>query len=412
MKAKQLGLLSTAVAIVVAFAVYDYVREQNEESEKNESQKLFSLAKEGILGISITGKYDTVVLSKEDSGWKVEQPIEDSADEAAVDDLLNELADSKMKDVVSTNRSDLAVYGLDKPIGEIRLSMSGREQALSISSKKNFEGDIYVKYSDRPEVMTASGLLAARLEKKAFDYRDRRLFRGAVSEIEEIQFRGRKDRFSIVSQDATWVAKQDPKLKLDQNKVRNLVEDLGDLRASDYLEEGVLDKNPKATIILIRNDQTQWTADFFESNKVFSAKASEPKQFIKLNPYEAAKFIDTTLDSLRDRAEAFQFDRNDVSFVQLTTLTQEMIGIDQERARNIVGLLRNAEVDQFLSDIKIEKPVLSIVLLNSEKQEIYSLKVAQGSQGRFVAQSSSYADPFTVSKEFVESVKKETNEKN
>lgn len=416
MKRSQFGLFAGLVAVVVGYAFYDYRSEQGEAEKKSEEAKLFSVPKEGILGITIRGKHDTVELTQINGKWQVDSPVQDAADEVAVDDFLNEAMDASYKDVVSEKPSDLAVFGLDKPAGEIRLSLSGVEKVLEVSSKKNFEGDVYVKYQDQPQVMIASPILAARLDKKAFDYRDRRLFRGIASEIEELHFQGPKGRFVVISRDAVWQAKDQPKLKLDQGKVRSLLEKLGDLRASDYLQPGVLDRNVKASIKLIRNDHSLWTADFFISpEKIYSAKSSDPKQFIKLNPYEAEKVVDVTLDDLRDRAEAFRFDRNDVKSVHIQNGREQTFSIDQDHAKNIVGLLRNAEIDRFFPEnsarISLKKEFLTIVLLNSEGKAIYSFKVAQEIDGRYVARSSSYSEAFMVSKQLVDQLTKDGNDK-
>lgn len=416
MKSKQLGLFAAVVALVVGYALYDYRSEQRDTEKKSEEAKLFPFEKDGILGILIRGKRETVELIKDGEHWKVESPLKDAADDVAVDDFLNEAMDARAKDVVSQAPTDLAVFGLDHPAGEISLSLSGVQKVLEVSAKRNFEGDVYVKFKDQPQVMITSPVITARLDKKAFDYRDRRLFRGIASEIEEIHFQGPKGRFVVVSKDALWQAKDQPGLNLDQGKVRSFIEKLGDLRASDYLQPGVLDRNAKASIKLVRNDHSLWTADFFISaQKIYSAKSSDPQQLIKLNPFEAEKVIDVTLDALRNRTEAFRFDRNDVKSVKIKAQGEQTFSIDQDRARNIVGLLRNAEIDQFSPGIQLGKEILEIVLLNSDGNAIYSLKVGQETGGkdaaRYAASSSSYADNFTISKELVGQLKKDGNDK-
>ena len=103
--------------------------------------------------------------------WKMEEPATGDADAISVGRAFSEL-DSLYSQafVTADSDADLASYGLDRPIMELRLQIGGRddvpEERISLLVGKSFPGDenlVYVKQRNSPVVSLARAGFVARI---------------------------------------------------------------------------------------------------------------------------------------------------------------------------------------------------------------------------------------------------------
>ncbi|MBN1403283.1 MAG: DUF4340 domain-containing protein [Opitutales bacterium] len=111
-----------------------------------------------------------VRLAKRGSVWEFESPIRVGADSGAVESLLAELTELKLKDFVN---QDPAAQGLLSPRMRIGIEAADQRQSLLIGAAHS-EGLVYAKLEDSPEVFTVSSALPDRLVQAQEALRERR----------------------------------------------------------------------------------------------------------------------------------------------------------------------------------------------------------------------------------------------
>ncbi len=73
-------------------------------------------------GIDVTADGKTLQFAKDNTEWKITQPLQARADYGSVEGLIGRLQTTAMKSIVAdaATPEDLKKYGLDKPAGDRR----------------------------------------------------------------------------------------------------------------------------------------------------------------------------------------------------------------------------------------------------------------------------------------------------
>jgi hypothetical protein len=202
-----------------------------------------------------------VRLTKLGIGWEFESPIRVDADGMAVDSLLAEMENLKVKDFVS---ADTAAQGLLAPRLRIGLESSDNRQSLLIGSDAG-NGAVYAKLENSPEVFTLDASIMDRFQKAQEDLRERhfaRLNKQALGEI-RVSMAGRTATLQKLETGEWQVVRQNSAQgiqtwKADPVIVKDLIDSVNDLYAirfvSDAPSEADLDsyglKNPQLQVAL------------------------------------------------------------------------------------------------------------------------------------------------------------------
>src|SRR3954469_18223294 len=120
MKLKTTIALFIVVAALAAFIkFYESKRPSTEEAER-QAGNVLNFDREKLDGIIIQDGDDKTELRRRDNKWRVESPIKDQADNAAVSTLISDLESWHKDDAipakeVSAVKGRLEEYGLSKP---------------------------------------------------------------------------------------------------------------------------------------------------------------------------------------------------------------------------------------------------------------------------------------------------------
>ncbi len=130
-----------------------------------------------------------VRLTQKNNNWLFETPISARANEAAVETLLNQIADLNIHSFVKDNGSDLELLGLLNPSIRITLEGNGtRESVLIGDQAPNPEGHTlyYAKKERQSTVFTVNIDFLNTLKSAQIGLRDRRLFSGTEENVQSI----------------------------------------------------------------------------------------------------------------------------------------------------------------------------------------------------------------------------------
>ncbi|WP_413288569.1 DUF4340 domain-containing protein [Bdellovibrio sp. HCB337] len=429
---KKTSWFAIFVAVLVAGTYYvEFYQANKTEQTKAEESKVVSFPAEQIHQIEIENKLGKVLLKRDADGWTLVEPIKDWADNQFTEDFVNGLASEKSIDVAAEGENiNWSVYGLDKDVSKVAFTnQQGTSQLITVSDKKNFEGNSFLRRGNENKVLVATSQWALRTQKAPLEFRDKRLFRGKISSVEGIQIKSIKDEFALVQKDNKWISEKHPDLKLDQNKIREVLTSLNEVRASEFLNT-LPASVAKAKIGLKLTDKS-WSAEIKQAaDKSLYAVVSDPAFILKVDPGQMDKFLGMTLMGLRDRKEPFDFQNLLVRHIEISTPIKKLslqkdqetwklvgddkAGIDQGAVRAFIARLSDSAVTEYLekSEQGAYKGADSKIVLKDEKQKVlyeiswgpvYKKKALVGEKTLILAQSSLFKDVFGLDQSVVES---------
>ncbi|MFB0535160.1 MAG: DUF4340 domain-containing protein [Anaerolineae bacterium] len=142
--------LRNTLILVVIFAllagyVYFFEMKKAEEGEQEEGPKtthVFDLVADDVVELTVKGPEGTTRLSREGQPWKIEEPIQEEADDVRINSLVNRLARLTASRTL-TETGDLATYGLAEPQLTAELETKDNQVETLLAGDKNPQGSSY-----------------------------------------------------------------------------------------------------------------------------------------------------------------------------------------------------------------------------------------------------------------------------
>jgi len=427
---------TTWFAIFVIFLVgatyyFEFYQAGREENKKSEAARIVAFPIEQIHQIEIQNPTGKILLKRDVDGWRLEEPVKDWADDKLAEDFVNGLVNEKTIDtIVSETELNWSIYGLDKDFTKVIFTNQADKSVLvDISNKKNFEGNSFLRRDSENQVLVATSQWVLRANKPPLEFRDKRFFRGKISSVEEIKIKSQKDDFTLVNKNGKWINEKNPKLKLDQNKVREILTSLNAIQATEFLEKSPV-APAQAKIALKLKDKT-WTGEIkLGLDKAFYGVTTEPSFNLKLQAGQVDKFLNMTLIGLRDRREPFDFKNLLVTRIELDTTLKKMTlvkdgevwklendkkaQIDQNAVRAFISRLSDTGVTEYLEakeQAAFKNPTNKFVLKGADQEVLFEIswgpeiqkKALVGERKLILAKSDHFADVFGLDSAIIES---------
>jgi hypothetical protein len=181
MKRKKSGLNKgtwIALGLLAGLGIYVVVNERGEVREPGQSppvSELVDMKPEDVTRVELTQGGKSLVLAKAGKEWRIKQPIQARADDAAVKQMLESLLKGTVDQIVAEEVTDFKQYGLDKPAFQVKLADAKGHQKVLQTGLKDVRGySIYARAADSPELFLLSSFSVEELQKKkADDLRDK-----------------------------------------------------------------------------------------------------------------------------------------------------------------------------------------------------------------------------------------------
>jgi hypothetical protein len=268
-----------------------------------------------------------VGLQKSEYGWSLLEPIQDVADNKNVDELLKTLSTEKQESVVKQSdtpftETELSEFGLDKPAVIFNLKDNlGHTKKVSVGSVKNFEGNSFIRVDEENKIVIASPVWIARAENELIYYREKKLYRHSIANINMLKIKSVRDEFTLKKVKDKWTDTVHGYV-LDQNSIREILKKITETNIDEYTFEGepstklVHEKGlENAPVSLsLYSDDSSWSVKFnlnMEDKAVY-ALTERPTFLVKVEPIAWEAFGNLNLDSLRDRKAALAFNPSEV----------------------------------------------------------------------------------------------------
>lgn len=174
--------------LIGVYAVVKNKKASNTQADNVDTIKIFDLDTDKMAEITLENKDGTFVFVRETvkekendkeverKVWKISSPRDLKIDESKVNSIAINFATLIADKVIEDNASDLAKYGLDKPVVVSVKMDDGTVKALEIGDETPTKGGYYVKENGSSKVYTIGSYTGEKLKVGKNDLRDKVLF--------------------------------------------------------------------------------------------------------------------------------------------------------------------------------------------------------------------------------------------
>lgn len=391
-KNKALFMWGAVALVAFAAVVFDFQWQKLQEEKKLVQTKIFAVDSAQISAFEMTGGASTVdrgsgpVLSnrirveKTGEGWMIKSPVEERASQDETQSFVEGLAQERGSEVIldaAANEGSVnwAQFGLDAPLGSITIfDLTGQSSTVSIGSRKNFQGDAYLRRGEENRVMLGTNSWFTRAERKLLDFRDKRILREASMRIQKVRFTSAAKSVGFELQDSRWVYSEAPKIKMDQEKLREILSALVSPSVIEFKLEGeasarelkALGFAANATRIDVELDGGEkWNAEISSlQDENYHLKISKPPMVVVVPATEVTRFLSVDPEVLRDRKEPFDFDKNRAAEFEI------------KNAKSLWHAKKVGEAWQ-VQDDSTDKTALSTESLSTLLENLHELEVSE-----------------------------------
>lgn len=261
MKGKNLVILAAVVIAVLAYILLvERHRPTSDEAKAEAENVLRDFDRDEVTSIVIELASGRVRLEKVGEAWRLREPLDFAADEAAVSSTLGTLANLQADRRLSADEVDPAAYGLDDPPITIRLRTGdGGETVLDISDEMPLGSKRALRLAGGDEIMVVPGWFVSDLEREVDDWRSHEVVDISEDQVASIDIGAGEDRIRAVRLDDRWQLLEPVDDLGDRDHLQSLVRDLDSLRIEEFLD-GPVDQGdlgldaPEYEITVIRAD--------------------------------------------------------------------------------------------------------------------------------------------------------------
>jgi Domain of unknown function (DUF4340) len=341
------------------------------------------------------------------AGWAIVEPEKLPADQSAVNSFLSTLTSAAVDEVASTNPADLKPFGLDSPEESIEVSATTRPEKYTVLLGDDAPtGDgVYVMLEGVPRVVTLSSYMKTSLEKKLFDFRDKRAITLDLDQLKEIEVSSKSSRYTLEKNpEGIWDLVLPPPVRADHFTVDSLVSTLRNLSMQSIVAEKRADLgkyglgSPSLTLKLSgpAGNQTLLLGSKEEKGANYYAMNSELEPVFTVDSGVASQFEKPSAD-LRGK-DLFSFSQFDAKRLDIQTpagkRTFERQGDkwkqtapamkDEPRPKmdDLLSALRDLRAESFPKDVSIKtagltNPAYHFQVQYGEKNQTEVVEVAK-----------------------------------
>lgn len=154
MKLQRTTLILVATALLLGGVVYfaENQRAQNQEATKTTKQPIFGFKEDQIQSVTIYQGEETLEferVSGQTTNWRMKQPQDAPASDAAVAFLLDLLAEGKSDRSFPVQPNQLKEYGLDKPTATVKVQLKNNQVHWLVLGKPDFNRSFLYAQANR-----------------------------------------------------------------------------------------------------------------------------------------------------------------------------------------------------------------------------------------------------------------------
>lgn len=258
MRSRSLIILAAA-AIVMGVFIFFVERHQPTTDERLErADRVFEhLDGDTIVALELETSHGPIRLAESGGEWRLMEPLSYPADTAAVNTLIDAIANLDAERTLSPAEVAPGDYGLDAPtLGLTLMDAQDRRFTLAVGDETPLGSNRAVKRDSDEEVILVPGLFVASLDKPVDQWRSRDVIDLLEHDVDSIEIETAEDLIRAQQLGGRWQL-MEPLVDLaDPDQMRSLISELNALRVSEFLPEAVEDSelglDPPAFRVLMK----------------------------------------------------------------------------------------------------------------------------------------------------------------
>ncbi len=309
MKIKQLlVLIGVLVVLGLLVLVLENPFGKSEQQKKVESAELLFpfFDKEVVVKIEVIAALGltTTALVKQNDQWLVESMDNYPADQKAVGELLDKVAEMKTLQRVSSNPKKQAVFQVDSSGTEAKLiDASGNLLVHLFAGKTTPEiFNSYVRAADSDDVYIVSGHLKSTFDKGYRSWRDRSIFAFLKEDVTHLSIRSEEEEIELqVDAAGEWQMLKPLVSAANRTEVEEITDLMSSLETDDFpesknLSEYGLDVPMASITATLRDGAAQTLLIGAEETGAHYVKREDKAQIFELNKTRVDKLIKKSMD--------------------------------------------------------------------------------------------------------------------
>ena len=309
MKIKQLlVLIGVFVVLGLLVLIFENPFGKSEEQKKVEEARLLFpfFNTENVAKIEIIAPLGltTTTLVKQNNQWLVETMDNYPADQTAVKELLDKVAEMKTVQRVSSNPEKQAVFQVDSSGVEAKLTDAGGNLLAHLFAGKTTPEifNSYVRAADSNDVYIVKGYLKSTFDKGYRSWRDRTIFSFLKEDVTHLTIRSAEEDIELqIDAAGAWRMLKPIVSAADGTEVEAITELMSSLETDDFAEAKPLSEYgldaPKVSITALLKDGSARTLLIgVEESGSHYVKREDKTQIFELNKGRVDKLIRKSAD--------------------------------------------------------------------------------------------------------------------
>ncbi|MBN1225305.1 MAG: DUF4340 domain-containing protein [Candidatus Aminicenantes bacterium] len=397
MKFKTTIILCIVFAALLAFIFLSDIREKGKPAEPD---KLVDLSSDDVEKIILKTLEESITFSKDKEGdWLITEPLEAKADKHEVDRIADDFSSLNIERVVEEEGAEPDKYGI--PQNEVSLIYKGKEEPVKvlIGMENPLDKMFFAKRADETRIVLIPAHLKSILEKKVFDFREKKIFQFKTDEVKSIDLKSGDIQWQAEKKGDDWFLMKPLEFLAEKSKITSILSALSDLKANGFVSEAkkeeeikeyALDR-PEREVTLglpLENQTVTFTINKIEdktyattslSSKIVEVEdsiletlAKEPgemrdKDVAAFYSWEAKKIRirkgETAIEALKDKENNWHLDKDDGEEA------------DKEKIESLIRKIENLEAEEFvdpplkLTDYGLDSPQVEITISVKEGED-------------------------------------------
>lgn len=246
MQKRTLIVLASLLGALAAWvAVVEIRGEKDREREREAEKRVFPLGDADIQRITLDGPGGRLTIERgaqagTEGGWRLVEPKALPADPQAADALAEALRSLTSTRNIEATSGPGADFGLEEGAVKVSFTAEGQERpsTLILGRATPFGDGRYARVEGEATLRIVPAFEASALEKTVSDLRDRRVASFSEGAARKVGLTSPGGTVDLVREGETWWVLGTPRWRADRVLVRNLLSDLGNLKARDFPEPG------------------------------------------------------------------------------------------------------------------------------------------------------------------------------
>lgn len=306
MKPRNTLLLAILFGGLLAYVWFVESRQSSTREQEQTSRRVLKLDREKINSLSIRNGSALLELSKKEGVWTMTQPVQDRADTAAIEQLLELVAflqhDSKIELSKETEAAQMKEFGLAESELVLKLGNdSGKTTELLVGKDSAVEGKLYMRLQGKSPVYVIRDALRKQLTQTADHFRDHRLSETPVQAVQKLVIKTHEGELELEHKNQHWEILRPLRARAADARVNDLVAAVLTAHVHQFLPEKTTPDQgftePRATLSIQIEGQREPSVLLVGASKV--GETNKDKAYTKLSSRAAVTLVsNSALDPL------------------------------------------------------------------------------------------------------------------